>query len=260
MQPEAQADPRRRQQAISDLVRRTYRDPRVVVRYMEIGLWPAEQQLIRAHVPAGGRLLDVGCGAGRTSIPLATMGWQVTGIDLSQAMVEVARDQAQAAGVRVDFHTMDVCRLQFADDSFDAALFSYNGIELLPGRAGKRRGLSQLHRVLRPGGILVFCTHSLFALNRHAPARFANLLRVLAGRALGLRLRPREIGERFIDDPDEEVRYIQILPPAAWVRMLSDAGFGLLEFNTRRRLERGRPWRWTGGCEDGERFYVARKR
>ena len=248
-----------RARTISALVSETYRDPRVVTRYVEVGLWASEELLVLEHVPERARLLDVGCGAGRTSIPLAEMGLQVTGIDLSGTMIGVARQQASFAGVSIGFQEMDVGDLCFENESFDAVLFSYNGIELLPGRAGKRRGLAEIYRVLRPDGVLIFSTHSLFAVNRFAWARMVNLLKVLVGNVLGVPMRAQEIGERFIDDPLEEVKYIQILPPASWIRMVRQTGFKVVQYNTRRRLEAGRPWTWTAAWEDGERFYVARK-
>jgi ubiquinone/menaquinone biosynthesis C-methylase UbiE len=253
------SDAASRQRAITDLVSRTYEDPRVVARYVEIGLWLAEELLILEHLKDADRVLDLGCGAGRTTIPLAEMGFSVTGIDLSPVMIAVAQQQAEISGVHVQLQSMDARDLAFEDSSFDAALFSYNGFELVPGRQGKMRALAEIYRVLRPGGILVFCTHSLYALNSFAPARLANLLRVAVSRALGLPAKARELGERFIDDPSEEVRYIQILPPSAWVRMLVRMQFEVVYFNTRKRVERQRRWRWPAVWEDGERFYVARK-
>lgn len=230
-----------------------------MARYVKIGLWLSEEILLLEHVPEQGHILDLGCGAGRTSIPLAEMGLQVTAIDISEAMTRVARQQASLAGVQVDVRRMDARRLSFADASFDAALFSYNGFELVPGRTGKAEAMAEIHRVLRPGGCLIFCTHSLYAINRHAPARLINLIKVGLARLLGLPSRARELGERVIDDPQEEVKYIQILPPAIWLNLLRAAGFQVLLFNTRRRLEQGRPWGTRGIWEDGERFYVARK-
>ena len=68
---------------IRELVRATYEDRRVVSRYAHIGLWPAEETIVLEYFPDDARVLDIGCGAGRTSVPLAEMGLQVMGIDLS---------------------------------------------------------------------------------------------------------------------------------------------------------------------------------
>lgn len=249
-----------RQEVIRDLVRRTYEDPRVVARYTEVGLWPAEELLVLEHVADGARLLDLGCGAGRTSVALAELGLEVVGVDLSEAMIETARDQAELAEVTVTFEVMDAARLSFPDAHFDAALFSYNGIELIPGLAEKEQVLRQVHRVLRPGGVFLFTTHSLFAVNRYAPYRLLGFLRFCGGRLFGLPVKEQELGERFIDDEDEEVRYLQVLPPSRYLSLLERTGFELLTFNTRDRLEAGRRWAWRGIFEDGERVYAVRRR
>jgi SAM-dependent methyltransferase len=248
-----------RRDVIRDLVRRTYEDPRVVARYTEVGLWPAEELLVLEHVPDGARLLDLGCGAGRASVALAELGLEVVGVDLSEGMIETARDQAELAGVTVTFEVMDAARLSLPDESFDAALFSYNGIELVPGLAEKEQVLRQVHRVLRPGGVFLFTTHSIFALNRYAPYRLLGFLRFCGGRLFGLPVKEQELGERFIDDEDEEVRYLQVLPPSRYLSLLERTGFELLTFNTRDRLEAGRRWAWPGIFEDGERIYAARR-
>ncbi|MFC1525291.1 class I SAM-dependent methyltransferase [Candidatus Latescibacterota bacterium] len=248
----------RRQQLITEVVRTAYEDPAVVSRYASVGLWPAEESLVVDFVPDEARLLDLGCGAGRTSIALAEIGLRVVGVDLSEAMVTTAREQARLAGVQVDFLVMDATALDFEPGSFDVALFSYNGIELVPGREGKRQVFEQVHRALRPGGRFIFSAHSLFALNVHAPMRLRAFAKLCLGR-LGLPVRERELGERFIDAEWEEAKYLQILPPHALRRMLLEAGFRLVYFNTRGRLEAGRPWHWTGILEDGERFFVAEK-
>jgi ubiquinone/menaquinone biosynthesis C-methylase UbiE len=250
----------RRQDAIRELVRSTYEDPRVVARYVDIGLWPAEEVLVLEYFPDGSRVLDVGCGAGRTSIPLAEQGFKVVGIDLSQTMVTVARQQAELANVEIDFQVMDATNLQFPPDSFDVVLFSYNGLELLPGRTGKIKALEEVWRVLKKDGLFVFTSHSPFALNQYAPYRLANFLKFLAGRLLRLPIKEREFGERFIDDEGEEVKYLQILPPLVLMGMLGDCGFEIALYNTRKRIEKGKKFGWRGIFEDGERFYVARKK
>ena len=249
----------RREKAITAIVLGAYEDPDVVARYVHVGLWPAEENLVLDFIADGATVLDLGCGAGRTTIPLAEMGLDVVGVDLSQTMVAAARDQASAIGVEIEFTVMDAMALDFPDARFDAALFSYNGIELVPGSAGKRRVFEQIHRVLKPGGRLIFSSHSPFALNRFALMRLRALLRYIGGRVLGFPVREREFGERFVDDEWEEARYLQILPPSTLIRLLRGAGFEMLYYNTRRRIETARAWGWTGHFEDGERFYVAEK-
>lgn len=248
-----------RDEAIRKLIKDSYEDPRVVARYTEIGLWPAEEILVLDHVPDGARVLDIGCGGGRTAIALAEMGLDVTGIDLSEAMVRLARQQADMARVEALFEAVDVTRMSFADASFDVALYAYNGIELLPGRGGKEEALRQIARVLKPGGVLIFSVHSPFALNSLALFRLRVFAKFCFGRLSGWPVREKELGERFIDEEWEEAKYLQILPPSNWKRMLEAAGFEVVLFNSLKRIEKLKPWRFWGHFEDQERFFVARR-
>ena len=248
-----------REEQIKNLVRSCYEDPTVVARYTSLELWPSEETLILDHVPDEARILDLGCGAGRTTIPMAEMGLEVVGVDISRTMVDLAAQQAQLVGQPIGLAVMDAMTLGFADGSFDVAVYSYNGLELIPGREGKRVVIAEIGRVLRSGGCFIFSSHSLFALNRFAPLRLLSFLKLCAGRVAGVPVRELELGERFADEEDEEVKYLQVLPPSVLKRMLRQCGFRLVRFNTRRRIETNRRFRFPGHFEDGERFYVARK-
>ncbi len=251
-----------RYDTLREMIRTSYENARVVTRYVRVGLWLSEDVLVAEHVADGARVLDLGCGAGRVAIPLAEMGLDVVGIDISSGMVAAAREQArharQAQGA-LTFDVGDATQLTYPDESFDAVLFSYNGIELVPGRMGKQRVLSEVFRVLRPGGRFILCVHSLFALNVHLPMRLRAFSRLIGRRLLGLPLREQELGERFIDDDIEEAPYLQVWPPFLWRSVLVGSGFNIVDFNSRHRLEAGRPWSRWGTFGDGERFFVVEK-
>ncbi len=68
------------------------------------------RELLTRHGVAGKRVLDLGCGSGEVSIVAARLGAQVTGLDIVEGMVQVARREAAAAGVAgsTDFHVRDV--------------------------------------------------------------------------------------------------------------------------------------------------------
>lgn len=244
---------------IRDFVLETYEDERVISRYAELGLWATEESLFLEYVSDKAHVLDIGCGLGRTSIPLAEMGFEVTGIDLSSGMLRAARLLAEDNDVNIRFEKMDVMKMAFENESFGVALFSYNGFELVPGFQGKKIALNEIYRVLKPGGIFIFTTHSLFAVNRFSGLRISGFLKLLGRRLLGLPFKEYELGERFSNSLDEEVRYIQILPPSRIKTMLKNAGFKVLYFNTSRRIENQQTYKFYDLFADGERFYVCQK-
>jgi len=72
-------------------------------------------------LPAGAKVLDMGCGFGRHSIPLAQKGYAVTGYDASADYLDEARRAAQEAGVKVSFKQMDMRKLD-DERQFDAVI------------------------------------------------------------------------------------------------------------------------------------------
>jgi ubiquinone/menaquinone biosynthesis C-methylase UbiE len=237
-----------------------YSDRRIVNTYAsrKPALWKAEEILIPRYFTPGGTILDIGCGTGRTAIPLSRMGYRVTAIDLSLGMVRQASQEARRYNAVIDFLEMDVMHLAFPDETFDDALFAYNGIELLPGLGGKRQALREVWRVLKSGGHVFLTSHSLYALNDLFFFRIRHVLRFYVTKLLKIPIEEQEVGERLIED-DFETGYMQVVAPGVIKQLARDAGFEVVYDNTRGRVENGKPPGWLMDCEKSERCYVLRK-
>ncbi|NJE26050.1 class I SAM-dependent methyltransferase [Thermococcus sp. MV5] len=83
-------------------------------------------------LPEGAKILDVGCGVGRHSIELAKRGYRVTGIDISQKMLEKAKEWAQKEGVEVELIKADATRFK-RNEEFDAVICLCEGAFSLLG-------------------------------------------------------------------------------------------------------------------------------
>lgn len=101
-----------------------------------------------------GRILDAGCGFGGTAIVLAKQfpDGEIVGIDLSEPLLRLANQTAQAAGLeqRVKFELGDVEKIQYADHSFDAVL-NINMVHIVENPV---QMLNEIARVLVPAGFL----------------------------------------------------------------------------------------------------------
>lgn len=100
----------------------------------------------------GLNVLDYGCGHGMAAVVLARRGARVTAFDLSHGYLDEARRRAAANGAPVTFVQADGARLPFADGVFDRVWGNAVLHHLDVGIAA-----SELRRVLRPGGLAVFC-------------------------------------------------------------------------------------------------------
>ncbi len=140
------------------LFNKPYDDPRVL-REFALAL-----DLFLRHVPSG-QILDVGCGPGWTSLLLAKAGYEVTGVDISERMIEIARVRSERESTPVDFVVGDMEELNCGRGTFDGVLF-FDCLHHCPAYA---EALRQAGTQLRAGGyIVLFETTWLHRYSRHA--------------------------------------------------------------------------------------------
>lgn len=174
---------------------------------------------VQSYLKPTDTVLELGCGTGSTALLLADNVAQYTASDISPNMIEIARGKAAETGLdNLKFTVAPVIDAPFAPDSFDAVLgFSIlHLVDDLPGTLG------WLHRVLKPGGLLISKTACLRGMNP--------LIRVILPAMQWVGLAP----------------YVGVFNSDALEKSVRDAGFEIVES------------RVFDGAK-GVRFIVARK-
>jgi SAM-dependent methyltransferase len=115
---------------------------------------PAARLVRYAGLGSGDRVLDVACGTGVVAVTAARRGATVTGLDLTPELLEVARDNAGLADVRIEWREGDVENLPFEADAFDVVLSQFG--HMFAPRPDVAIG--EMFRVLKPGGTIAFST------------------------------------------------------------------------------------------------------
>ena len=165
--------------------------------------------------PANARVLDLACGTGDIAFEAAASGSRVVGLDITPRMVRLASLKPQAFRHRVSFVTGDMMALPVPDASFDVVTTGY-GLRNVPDLPG---ALAEIHRVLRPGGLMLSLDFDRPA-NRVVRRVYLGYLTVV-GSTLGVVLHGDPDTYRYI--PESIQRY----PGAAGVCALArKAGFG----------------------------------
>jgi 2-polyprenyl-3-methyl-5-hydroxy-6-metoxy-1,4-benzoquinol methylase len=120
-------------------------------------------------------VLDVACGAGGHSIPLAQRGYRVSGVDLSASMIGLAEKKAAAASASVDFHIADMRNFHIGT-KFDTAISMFSALDYLPTFADLRRALTSVYKHLHPGSLFIFdFWNGLAVLDSYSPVRYKKI-------------------------------------------------------------------------------------
>jgi len=139
----------------------TYTSPDIVWHYAQLSrLQPAEQtilDLFRGQLPTM-RMLDIGIGGGRTTQHFANLAQTYTGIDYSPEMIAAYHHRFPECPHTIEVG--DARNMQFADNSFDFILFSFNGIDSV-SHSDRLQILQEVQRVGKQGCYFFFSSHNL---------------------------------------------------------------------------------------------------
>jgi SAM-dependent methyltransferase len=197
------------------------------------GLNEEEETLLARFLKPGMRLLDIGCGAGREALAFGRAGIEVVGIDLSPTMVELARENAKAAGLSITFEAGDPSAISFPPESFDVIYVSPGVYAHIPGRARRIETLRAFRLLLLPEGLLAFAPLFFFTRRLLSRGRLVDTIRRV-GRWCGIQ-HLSEPGDRYylgqaLVSSSDSFRYAHYFANAAEVEAeLEAGGFALAE-------------------------------
>ena len=222
----------------------------------EVGLWESEKFIFQKYLEKTDRILDLGCGTGRTTFPLSEMGYKnIIGVDLTPEMIFEAQNLNSYFDANIDFRVGDALHLEFDDSYFDSIIFSFNGLMSIPEEANRIKALIEISRVLIKNGIFIFTTH-----DREQEEQFLEFWKEekekwnLGNQNLTL----FEYGDLITKSKNERSEiYIHIPNQDEIKKMLSKNGFSVVEtfYRSERFNELEKVKSKSGEC----RFWVARK-
>jgi SAM-dependent methyltransferase len=140
--------------------RQSYARPQTVESWAEdalvdSGLSAVELDLLAAVPATRGDLLLLGVGGGREAIPLARMGFRVTGVDYVAEMVDRARENAACRGISIQGLVQEISQIDVGPGAFDVVWLSSAAYSCVPTRARRVRMVRRIARALKPGGLFL---------------------------------------------------------------------------------------------------------
>lgn len=135
-----------------------HNSPAALAEYQaKAGLRADEESFVAEFFPPPpARILDLGVGNGRTTVPLHERGYDVVGIEYCSELVAFANRLHPSVKILQG----DARSLSFAENSFDAAMFSWNGIDYMNPLSERFQVLRETLRVVRPGGVFLVSSHN----------------------------------------------------------------------------------------------------
>jgi len=227
-------------QSMKKFVQEGFSDEYTQEYYTELvkeGLWVGEKYFINKYFRnKNGKLLDIGCGTGRTTTPLFKMGYDVTAVDITPKMIENAKKIAKKKSLDINYKIGDATSLEFDDNSFDYILFSNQGWTQIPNRKERAKALKEIKRVLKKGGTFIFTAHPRSWTN---PDFFwfwvKQWLRFYILKPLGFDVREIDFGDRFFERESidgkktDSYQFIHISKVSEVIREISNSGLELVE-------------------------------
>ena len=215
------------------------------------GIWGAPESNVHLlkDLPPGATIVELGCGTAAIPAALARRGYRPVGVDFVRPLLETAAELEHEFGLAFALLCANVEQLHFDDGTFDCAISEY-GASLW---CEPKRWLPEAHRILRPGGLLIFVTNS--------PLLMACTPET--GGPAGMQLVRDYFAEERVEFPGDGAVEFH-LTHAGWVRLLRETGFAVERLIETRPPEDAKPrfdfvtteWSQRWPSED---IWVARK-
>lgn len=166
---------------MEDINKRAYEDRTKIPQYLKKGLISCESEIFSKYLCKEDTVLDVGCFVGRVSFSISNMVKLVIGIDVSEVGIETAIKLKENNGIQnCDFLIAPAQEIPFANDYFDKVIMPYNVIEDINPAKMRNKALSEIHKKLKDGGLIIFSIHNRFYLRWYFIHLIMNFIRLLS--------------------------------------------------------------------------------
>ncbi len=140
----------------------TYSDKKAVDVYDTDYIRASEEYFFEKYIKPGMKVLDLGCGVGRSTRFVKDRGAIVVGVDMVEAFLQRGRERHPD----LDLRLMNAAELSFQDKIFDVVMFPNQGIDCVHPRSKRAEVLKQACRVLKDEGVFMYTHHNSIALPR----------------------------------------------------------------------------------------------
>lgn len=167
----------------------------------ELGFWKSEEILINKYFKPKSKILDIGCGSGRTAISLSQSGFNVIGVDVTPEMIESAKKIASSKNLNIDYQIGDATNLEFPDNHFDGAIFANNGWVQIPGKEKRQKALSEIYRTLKPNNYFILVAHQRYYTGNYTFFWITQWIRFYLLKPFGFKVEEIDFGDFFFTRP-----------------------------------------------------------